>query len=99
MFKIKMEWELTNGKKYSDWTIPWDIAEAEAATGITLYTQVMASLPPTMEQQFRICYSMQKRLDEKPIGRFEDWRNNVIHITAKDFENTNFTKLEASTEV
>jgi hypothetical protein len=42
---------------------------------------------------------MQKRLSDKPVGKFEDWRSSVVHINSKDFATTNFTKPEASKEV
>jgi hypothetical protein len=42
---------------------------------------------------------MQKRLDDKPVGTFETWRQNVVHIFARDFEATNFTQPEVSTGI
>ena len=35
MFKIKIEWTLANGKSFEEWTIPWEIAQAEKETGTT----------------------------------------------------------------
>ncbi len=32
MFKIQIEWTLANGKSYEEWTIPWEIAQAEKET-------------------------------------------------------------------
>jgi hypothetical protein len=52
-------------------------------------------LPPSIEQQFWLAYQMQKRLSDKPVGRFEDWRSSVVHINSKDFATTNFTQPEA----
>jgi mRNA deadenylase 3'-5' endonuclease subunit Ccr4 len=99
MFKVKMEWELTNGQKYESWTIPWEIAQAEKDTGQTLFSVIKNEQPPTLDQQFRLCYQMQKRLDDKPVGTFENWRQNVVHIFARDFEATNFTQPEVSTDI
>jgi hypothetical protein len=56
-------------------------------------------LPPSLEQQFWLAYQMQRRISDKPIGRFEDWRSSVVHINSKDFATTNFTQPEASTEL
>jgi hypothetical protein len=98
MFKIKLEWTLENGKSYEDWTIPWEIATAEKETGTSFIKQFKEELPPSLEQQFWLAYQMQRRLSDKPVGRFEDWRSSVVHINAKDFETTNFTKPEASPE-
>lgn len=95
MFKIKLEWTLTDGKQYEEWTIPWEIAMAEKETGIAFIKQFKDGLPPSLEQQFWLAYQIQKRLDVKPVGKFEDWRSKVVHINAKDFETTNFTKPEA----
>jgi hypothetical protein len=99
MFKIKMEWELANGKKFTEWTIPWEIAQAEKETGATFYSLIKQEQPPSLEQQFALCYQMQRRIDDKPVGSYEAWRSNVTHIFARDFESTNFTKLEASKEL
>jgi len=98
MIKIKVEWELTNGKKFEAWTIPWDIAEAEKATGQTLYSVIKQGEPPSIEQQFYLAYNIQKRIDDRPVGSFETWKSTVVHIFARDFEQTNFTQPEASTE-
>jgi len=99
MFKIKIEWTLTNGKSYEEWTIPWEIAQAEKETSTTFLELFKRELPPSIEQQFWLAYQMQKRLSDKPVGRFEDWRSSVVHINSKDFATTNFTKPEASKEV
>jgi hypothetical protein len=98
MFKIQIEWTLTNGKSFEEWTIPWEIATAEKETGTSFIKQFKEELPPSLEQQFWLAYQMQRRLSDKPVGRFEDWRSSVVHINAKDFETTNFTKPEASPE-
>jgi hypothetical protein len=42
---------------------------------------------------------MQRRLSDKPVGRFEDWRSQVVHINSKDFATTNFTQPEVSKEL
>jgi len=98
MFKIKMEWELNNGKKFSEWTIPWDIAYAEKETGETLYSIIIKEAPPTLEQQFHMAYNIQRRITDKPVGSFENWKSSVVHILSKDFQTTNFTNPEASTD-
>lgn len=94
-----MEWELVNGKKFTAWTIPWEIAQAEKEVGTTIFETIKNEQPPTLEHQFYLCWQMQKRLDDKPVGKFEDWRTSVVHIFAKDFSQTNFTKPEASKEL
>jgi len=95
MFKIKLEWTLTDGKSYEEWTIPWEIAMAEKETGTAFIKQFQDGLPPSLEQQFWLAFQIQRRTSDKPIGKFEDWRSKVVHINAKDFETTNFTKPEA----
>lgn len=95
MFKIKLEWNMTDGKSYEEWTIPWEIAQAEKETGISFIKQFKEGLPPSLEHQFWLAYQIQKRINDRPIGKFEDWRSKVVHINAKDFETTNFTQPEA----
>ena len=99
MFKMKLEWTLTNGKTYEEWTIPWEIAVAEKETSTSFLKQFKEELPPSLEQQFWLAYQIQRRISDKPVGKFEDWRSNVVHINAKDFETTNFTQPEASKEL
>ena len=99
MFKIQMEWTLANGKSYEEWSIPWEIAQAEKETNSLFLEQFKKQLPPSLEQQFWIAYQIQKRVSDRPVGRFEDWRSSVVHINAKDFDTTNFTQPEASTEL
>ena len=99
MFKIQIEWTLANGKSYEEWTIPWEIAQAEKETETTFLELFKRELPPSIEQQFWLAYQMQKRISDKPVGKFEDWRSQVIHINAKDFETTNFTQPEVSKEL
>ena len=96
---MKLEWTLANGKTYEEWTIPWEIAVAEKETSTSFLKQFKEELPPSLEQQFWLAYQMQKRLSDKPVGKFEDWRSQVIHINAKDFETTNFTQPEVSKEL
>lgn len=99
MFKIKLEWKLQDGRQFEEWSIPWEIAQAEKETGSTFLEQFKKELPPTLEQQFRIAYQIQRRVSDKPVGKFEDWRGNVVHINAKDFETTGFTQPEVSEEL
>ena len=99
MFKMKLEWTLENGKTFEEWTIPWEIAVAEKETSTSFLKQFKEELPPSLEQQFWLAYQMQKRLSDKPVGKFEDLRSQVIHINAKDFETTNFTQPEVSKEL
>ena len=96
---MKLEWTLENGKTFEEWTIPWEIAVAEKETSTSFLKQFKEELPPSLEQQFWLAYQMQKRLSDKPVGKFEDWRSQVIHINAKDFETTNFTQPEVSKEL
>jgi hypothetical protein len=42
---------------------------------------------------------MQRRISDKPVGRFEDWRSSVVHINSKDFATTNFIQPEVSKEL
>ena len=95
MFKIKIEWTLANGKSFEEWTIPWEIAQAEKETGTTFLELFKRELPPSIEQQFWLAYQMQRRISDKPVGKFEDWRSQVAHINSKDFATTNFTQPEA----
>jgi hypothetical protein len=99
MFKIQIEWTLANGKSYEEWTIPWEIAQAEKETKTTFLELFKRELPPSIEQQFWLAYQMQKRISDKPVGKFEDWRSQVVHINSKDFATTNFTQPEASKEL
>lgn len=93
MFKIQMEWE-HNGKRFEEWSLPWDIAEAEIQTETTFAEQAMQGKPPTVAQLFWVAYTIQKRTSDKPIGKFEDWRTGVVHIVGKGFDATNFTQPE-----
>jgi hypothetical protein len=99
MFKMKLEWTLENGKTFEEWTIPWEIAVAEKETSTSFLKQFKEELPPSLEQQFWLAYQIQKRISDKPVGKFEDWRSQVVHINAKDFETTNFTQPEVSKEL
>lgn len=98
MFKIKLEWTLKDGRHFEDWSIPWEIAHTEKETSTSFIEQFKKELPPSLEQQFWLAYQIQRRISDRPVGKFEDWRSNVVHINAKDFETTNFTQPEASTE-
>jgi hypothetical protein len=62
MFKIQIEWKLANGKSYEEWTIPWEIAQAEKETNTTFLELFKRELPPSLEQQFWLAYQMQKIL-------------------------------------
>ena len=93
-----MEWE-HNGNKFEEWTVPWDIAEAEIQTGTTFMERAMQDKPPTLEQFFWVAYSIQKRISTKPVGKFEDWRQGVVHVIGKNTGATNFTQPEASAEL
>jgi hypothetical protein len=97
MIKMKLEWE-HNGKKFEEWTLPWDIAEAEAITETQVVERLGKRLPPTLAQLFHIAYSIQKRISDKPVGKFEDWRTGVVHITSNSYDATNFTQPEVSQE-
>jgi hypothetical protein len=99
MFKMKLEWTLENGKTFEEWTIPWEIAVAEKETSTSFLKQFKEELPPSLEQQFWLAYQIQRRISDKPVGKFEDWRSQVVHINAKDFETTNFTQPEVSKEL
>lgn len=96
---MKLEWTLENGKTFEEWTIPWEIAVAEKETSTSFLKQFKEELPPSLEQQFWLAYQIQKRISDKPVGKFEDWRSQVVHINAKDFETTNFTQPEVSKEL
>ena len=99
MLKMKLEWTLINGKTYEEWTIPWEIAVAEKETSTSFIKQFKEELPPSLEQQFWLAYQIQRRVSDKPVGKFEDWRSQIVHINAKDFETTNFTQPEVSKEL
>ena len=92
---MKLEWTLENGKTFEEWTIPWEIAVAEKETSTSFLKQFKEELPPSLEQQFWLAYQIQRRISDKPVGKIEDWRSQVVHINAKDFETTNFTQPEA----
>ena len=96
---MKLEWTLENGKTFEEWTIPWEIAVAEKETSTSFLKQFKEELPPSLEQQFWLAYQIQRRISDKPVGKFEDWRSQVVHINAKDFETTNFTQPEVSKEL
>jgi hypothetical protein len=59
MFKIQIEWKLADGKSFEEWTIPWEIAQAEKETGTTFLELFKRELPPSIEQQFWLAYQMQ----------------------------------------
>ena len=99
MFKIQIEWKLADGKSFEEWTIPWEIAQAEKETGTTFLELFKQGKHPTLEQQFWLAYQVQKRISDKPVGKFEDWRSSVVHINSKDIESTNFTQPEVSKEL
>lgn len=40
MFKIQIEWKLADGKSFEEWTIPWEIAQAEKETNTFSSTQI-----------------------------------------------------------
>lgn len=94
-----MEWTLQDGRQFEEWSIPWEIAQAEKESGETLMEHFKKNNLPSLEQQFRIAYQIQGRISDKPTGKFENWRQNVVHINAKDFETTGFTKPEVSKEL
>jgi hypothetical protein len=62
MFKIQIEWTLANGKSYEEWTIPWEIAQAEKETKTTFLELFKRELPPSLEQQFWLAYQMQQQI-------------------------------------
>lgn len=99
MIKIQMEWELANGQTFTEWTIPWEIAEAETATGVVLQSLAANKSEPSLDFLFQCAYQIQKRIDDKPTGPFDAWKKNVVHLEAVDYQKSNFTKLEASKEL
>jgi hypothetical protein len=99
MIKIQMEWELANGQTFTEWTIPWEIAEAETATGVVLQSLAANKSEPSLDFLFQCAYQIQKRIDDKPTGSFDAWKKNVVHLEAVDYQKSNFTKLEASKEL
>ena len=62
MIKIQMEWELANGQTFTEWTIPWEIAEAETATGVVLQSLAANKSEPSLDFLFQCAYQMQKRI-------------------------------------
>jgi len=88
MIKLKLEWELENGERYEEWTLPAELADAEIEVlkGRSIIKYLRDEETPSQQLLLYLAHKLHPRVSGKPISNLESWRKKVTWVEISDFD-------------